>query len=145
MGYIPTMKFKGITIKASCRHTQMNLFHLCMHDLLAPIASIGETGIEMMSGDGIWHWCHPIFTVFVGDYPEQILVTCTYSRRCPKCTVPHDQLGEYTHFPLRDFDDATETYRLADGDIHAFHTACRRNVLKLKPSEVRLRALGDSE
>jgi Plavaka transposase len=100
MGYIPTTKFEGIAIKASCHHTQMNLFHLCMGDLLAPINSIGETGIEMMSGDRIWRQCHPIFAVFIGDYLEQVLITCTYSCHCPKCTTPHDQLGEYTQFPF---------------------------------------------
>ncbi|KAF8257045.1 hypothetical protein EI94DRAFT_1709737 [Lactarius quietus] len=39
--------------------------------ILAPIMAYSEIGIEMMSGDGIWCWCHPIFTTFVGDYPEQ--------------------------------------------------------------------------
>ncbi|KAF8274731.1 hypothetical protein EI94DRAFT_1695856 [Lactarius quietus] len=37
-----------------------------------------KTGVDMLSGDEIWHHCHPILAVFVGDYPKQALVTCTY-------------------------------------------------------------------
>jgi hypothetical protein len=93
--------------------------------ILAPITACGETGIPMMSGDGIWRRCHPIYAVFVGDYPEQVLVTCTYNNRCPKCLVPYDELGSYTTFPPRDYDKARDAYLLADGDAHAFHSACR--------------------
>jgi hypothetical protein len=50
-----------------------------MGEVLDPIASHGETGLPMMSGDGVWWRCHPIFAIFVGDYPKQTLVTCTYN------------------------------------------------------------------
>jgi hypothetical protein len=96
-----------------------------MQAVLAPITTYGETGIAMMSGDGIWRRCHPIFAVFVGDYPEQALVTCTTYGRCPKCLVPADELGSYSAFPLRDYDKARDAYLLADSDGHAFHLACR--------------------
>ena len=101
-----------------------------MRYLLGPINSIGETGIEMMSGDGIWRRCHPIFAAFVGDYPEQTLVTCTFNGRCPKCIVPDEQLGDYEPFPLRDFDNAMDLYRLAEHDALVFHAACREAGLK---------------
>ena len=83
-----------------------------------------------MSGDGIWRRCYPILAAFVGDYPEQALVTCTYNGRCPKCMCPSDKLGDYTRFPSRSYDDATDTYLLADGDILKFHAACRQAGLK---------------
>ena len=130
VGYIPTTKLKSITNKTARRRAQANLFHTCMRLLLTPINSIGETGVEMMGGDGIWRRCHPIFAVFIGDYPEQTLVTCTLNGRCPKCCVPHEQLGEYNHSPPRDFDEATDLYLLADGDGHAFHAACHDAGLK---------------
>ena len=77
IAYVPTNKLEGITNKAARRHAIANLFHTCMQAALAPITTYGETGIAMMSGDGIWRRCHPIFSCFVGDYPEQALVTCT--------------------------------------------------------------------
>jgi Plavaka transposase len=125
IAYIPTTKLEGIANKAGRRRAMANLYHSCMQVILAPIAACGETGIPMMSGDGVWRRCHPIYASFVGDYPEQVLVTCTYSSRCPKCLVPSDELGSYARFPPRDYDQARDAYLLADGDAHAFHSACR--------------------
>jgi hypothetical protein len=71
VGYIPTTKLGGMNVKAARRRALANLFHSCMHSVLGPISSYGESGLPMMSGDGIWCRCHPIFAIFVGDYPEQ--------------------------------------------------------------------------
>lgn len=130
IGYIPTTKFEAMTNKAARRRALANLFHTCMRRVLAPIGSYGETGVAMMSGDGIWRRCHPIFAIFVGDYPEQALVTCTYGGRCPKCTVPPGRLSECQSFPSRVQSTALDTYILADGDVQAFHHACRNAGLK---------------
>ncbi|KAH9015334.1 hypothetical protein EDB85DRAFT_1875899 [Lactarius pseudohatsudake] len=130
IGYIPTTRFEGITNQAARRRALANLFHSCMRKLLAPVTHYSESGIAMMSGDGIWRRCHPVFAVFVGDYPEQTLVTCTYNGRCPKCTVPLDRLGEYTRFPPRSYDKAIDTFLLADEEVRTFHAACREAALK---------------
>jgi hypothetical protein len=99
IGYIPTTKLTHIPGATARRRALANLFHACIQTLLGPISSYGETGIEMKSGNGVWQRCHPIFAVFVDNYPEQALVTCTYNGRCPKCKVPLGQLGEYQTFP----------------------------------------------
>lgn len=131
IGYIPTTKLTGIDSKIARRRGQANLFHTCMHKVLDPISHYGETGVPMMSGDGIWRRCHPIFANFIGDYPEQALVTCTYNGRCPKCQVPHDRLGEDEVFPPRVQATAIDSYLLADGsDDRLFHLACREAGLK---------------
>ena len=79
VAYIPTTKLNDITNQAGRRRAIANLYHGCMGVILGSIAAVGETGVAMMSGDGIWRRCHPIFASFVGDYPEQALVTCTYN------------------------------------------------------------------
>ena len=79
IAYLPITKLEGMTNKTGWHHTLANIFHFCMHTILAPIAVPGETGVAMMSGNGVWCQCHPIFAVFVGDFPEQSLVTCTYA------------------------------------------------------------------
>jgi hypothetical protein len=84
----------------------------------------------MLGGDGFWRRCHPILAAFVGDYPEQTLVTCTYQGRCPKCLVDPEELGDYSRSPPRDYDEVLATFRLADGDVHAFHSACCKADLK---------------
>ena len=124
VAYIPTTKLEGIANKAGCRRAIANLYHACMQIILAPITASGEIGIEMMSRDGIWRRCHPIFALFVGDYPEQVLVTCTYNGRCPKCLVPPDKLGSHNRYSLRDYNKARDAYCLADSNAHAFHLAC---------------------
>jgi len=87
IGYIPVTKLMGIGNKAARSRGLVNIFHACMCLVLDPISHYGKTGVPMMSGDGVWRRCHPIFANFIGDYPEQVLATCTYSGRCPKCQV----------------------------------------------------------
>jgi len=130
IGYIPTTKLDGMPSKAGRRRALANLFHSCMQNVLGRISSVGESGLAMMSGDGVWRRCHPIFAVFVGDYPEQALVTCTFNGRCPKCLVPPAQLGEYESFPLRTQRSVIDGYRLADQDMRQFHRTCREAGLK---------------
>ncbi|KAI9432280.1 hypothetical protein H4582DRAFT_2113196 [Lactarius indigo] len=130
IGYIPTTKLEWITNQAARRHALANLFHSCMRKLLVPATRYSESGIAMMSGDGIWRRCHPIFAIFVGNYPEQALVMCTYNGRCPKCTVTLDRLGEYARFPPRSYNEAIDTYLLADEEVRTFHAACREVGLK---------------
>jgi hypothetical protein len=54
MGYIPTTKLEGISNKSAQCHAFANLFHSCMDVILGLIASYGETGLSIMSGDGVW-------------------------------------------------------------------------------------------
>ncbi len=84
----------------------------------------------MATGDGIWYRCHPILTTFIGDYPEQSLVACTYNGRCPKCIVPQDELGNNTTYPLRNLGAAVNIFSLSDGDPTIFHAACHEASLK---------------
>ena len=83
-----------------------------------------------MSGDGVWRRCHPIFATFIGDYPEQILVTCMYNSRCPKCTVPPNQLSVFETFPPRVQSMMIDTYLLAESDVHDFHVTCQKADMK---------------
>jgi len=130
LGYIPTMKLVGIGNKAACRHAVANLFHGCMHTVLDLIAHIRETGVLMMSGDGVWQRCHPVLAIFVGDYPEQALVTCTYNGCCSKCEVPPGRLGKYKTFLSHLQSTAIDTYLLADSNVTVFHHACQNASLK---------------
>ncbi|KAN0140702.1 hypothetical protein V8E53_001529 [Lactarius tabidus] len=130
MGYIPTTKLKSIKNKTAQRRALANLFHSCVRKLLQPIQSYGETGIAMATGNGTWYRCHPILATFVGDYPEQLLVTCTQYGRCPKCVVPQEEIGNGMTFPLCDFGEAVDVFSLSDSDPTVFHTACRNASFK---------------
>ena len=130
IGYIPTTKLETIRNKAAHCRAITNVFHFCMQTLLEPITSHGKSGLLMMSSDGVWHRCHPILSNFIGDYPEQSLVTCTYYGECPKCEVPVDWLGYYYRFSSHDYGKALKSYALADNNVHVFNASCRINGIK---------------
>ncbi|KAG1733539.1 hypothetical protein EDB19DRAFT_1830920 [Suillus lakei] len=90
--YLPTTRLEQITNKASCRRSLANLYHACLSRVLAPLQHAGLEGINMCSGDGALHRCHPLFASFVGDYPEQLLTTGIKFGDCPKCDVEKDDM-----------------------------------------------------
>ena len=130
MGYIPTAWLKHITNQAAWHWVLANLFHFCMHRVLSPLESYGETGIAMATGDGIWYHCHPILATFIGDYPKQALIACTSNGRCLKCVVLRDEIGSSSKFPLHDHADAIHAFSLSDHHPTVFHPACHNAGLK---------------
>ncbi|KAF9474258.1 hypothetical protein BDN70DRAFT_815973 [Pholiota conissans] len=95
LAYLPTSRLLHISNKAARRRTQSNLFHACMTYILSPLQAAGVDGIRIVDGNGVARRGHPIIAVYVGDYPEQILVTGGFTGDCPKCDCPHAELGEY--------------------------------------------------
>ncbi|KAG1874431.1 hypothetical protein F4604DRAFT_1880886 [Suillus subluteus] len=105
LAYLPTSKLDHITNKAARRRTATNLFHACLRHILEPLKVPGKDSVAMASGDGVVRRGHPIVGCYAADYPEQLLTTGIKSGECPKCDIPHTELGS-SHFPvnLRDLD-----------------------------------------
>ncbi|THU81196.1 hypothetical protein K435DRAFT_571058, partial [Dendrothele bispora CBS 962.96] len=95
LAYLPTSRLEHIKNKASRRRTVTNLFHACMKFIMKPLKEAGLDGVILQSGDGSRRRCHPILVVYVGDYPEQILVTTAYYGGCASCETEKNQLGVY--------------------------------------------------
>ena len=85
--YLPTTMLKHLTNAASCRHTLTNLFHACMGQIVDLLCDAGINGIIMKDGNGFQQCVHPILAVFIGNYPEQVLVTGTKTGECLKCNI----------------------------------------------------------
>ena len=102
VAYLPTSQLQHITNKAARRRTLANVFHACMGRITEPLKVAGASGLNMVSGDGTVHHTHPILATFVGDYPEQALVTGTKTGDCPKCPVTHEELGDNMNPGLKD-------------------------------------------
>ncbi|KAF7972500.1 hypothetical protein HWV62_17870 [Athelia sp. TMB] len=132
LGYLPTTRLEKITNKAARRRTIANLFHSCMRRVTSPLKDAGITGRPMASGDGVVRRTHPIFATFVGDYPEQLLVTGIKTGECPKCPMPRDELGEYDgEVPeLRDLDAVLNALAAIDIGPAEFTKACREAGIK---------------
>ncbi|KAL1937051.1 hypothetical protein VTO73DRAFT_15569 [Trametes versicolor] len=111
LAYLPTSRLEHIKNKAARRRTLANLFHACMAHVLAPLKKAGIDGIEVTSGDGVTRRGHPILAMYVGDYPEQLLVTC-----CKNDSAR----------PLRDLKEIMNALDKFDSDSPAaFSKACR--------------------
>ncbi|KIO16582.1 hypothetical protein M407DRAFT_85849 [Tulasnella calospora MUT 4182] len=94
--YLPTEQFTGTTLsKEQIRLAKNRAFHFAMKRIFESLESAGKDGVELGSGDGKVRHCYPLLAVYVADYPEQCLVTCTRYTHCPLCRVGPGQLGEY--------------------------------------------------
>lgn len=122
LGYLPAARLEHIHSKASRRRALANLFHACMARILQPLELAGAMGIELATGDGVVRRCHPLLAIFVGDYPEQCLVSCT--KHCPICPIPKDELGENHFFPARDLNPIFRALHLVDGCPVTYAKAC---------------------
>ncbi|KAF8197080.1 hypothetical protein BJ912DRAFT_846556, partial [Pholiota molesta] len=130
LAYLPTSQLKHISNKAARRRTQANLFHACMDEILAPLELAGIHGISVVDGNGVARRGHPILAAYVGDYPEQILVTGAFNGDCPRCDCPNCELGNYPcQYQVRDLDavhDALDQLGALD-----YPTICRE--VNIKP------------
>ena len=135
LAYLPTTSLEHIKNKSARRRAVANLFHACLKRILAPLEDAGRNGVPLTSADGKTRRCHPILAVYVGDYPEQLLVTCRKTGDCPKCPALRAELGEAT-LPhgthLRDIEKIYENiFPARDEGPAAFTKAC--NAERMRP------------
>ncbi|KAJ7504642.1 hypothetical protein B0H11DRAFT_1709428 [Mycena galericulata] len=126
LAYLPTSRMKHIKNKAARRRILANVFHACMSYILEPLRTAGVEGLRLTSGDGIIRRGHPIFATFVGDYPEQALVTAVKNGECPTCEVPRTDLGDgAAQYPLRDLELILDALDQLDNGSTIYARACK--------------------
>jgi len=131
LGYLPTTPLDHIQNKASRRRMVANLFHYCISHMLKPLRSAGETGILMSSGDGVIRRTFPIFACFVGDYPEQVLVSGCKTGDCPKCPAKRGELGQLDdRYQYRDLAKVLEALSTFENDPGRYVSACTNAGIK---------------
>ncbi|RPD62619.1 hypothetical protein L226DRAFT_458001 [Lentinus tigrinus ALCF2SS1-7] len=132
LAYLPTSRLLHITNKAARRRVLANLFHTCMTRILEPLAPVSVTGMPLASGDGVVRRGHPILAVYVGDYPEQVLVTGCKTGECPKCPVAREEVGEDTdtNRSLRNLRKVLDALDMIDQGPRAFKHACAEAGIK---------------
>jgi hypothetical protein len=137
LGYLPTTRLEHITNKARKRRIIANLYHACVSRILKPLEPAGIEGIWMSSGAGHLYRAHPVLAAFIGDYPEQLLVTLGLNGDCPRCPKDRNNLGEYDddteiNASLRDLDKAFNALHTFDTDASQFLQACAS--IRIKPT-----------
>ncbi|KAF8326774.1 hypothetical protein F5887DRAFT_899535 [Amanita rubescens] len=131
LAYLPTTKLKNLTNKASRRRCLINLFHSCMARILQPLNKAGIRGIIMKDGNGICRRVHPILATYIGDYPEQVLVTGVKSGECPKCDVTRDEIGSIDiPYELRNLKDTHKALAQVNMDAITYRDACANARIK---------------
>lgn len=123
LAYLPTSRLKHIKSHAARRRTTANLFHACLRFILEPLEKLGVTGLQLQSGDGAIRHCHPILAAYIGDYPEQVLVTCTKTGECPTCPIPRKKIGDPSLVSgPRDLDTALDALEVLEYSDHRHFT-----------------------
>ncbi|KAF9529836.1 hypothetical protein CPB83DRAFT_924972 [Crepidotus variabilis] len=133
LGYLPTSRLEGVTNQAARRRQLCNLYHACMKRVLRPLEQAGLDGVFMASGDGCTRRVHPILACFAGDYPEQVLATCTYTGQCPSCPTPHNNFGAYPPPDdpgIRDLEAILEALDSFEDDPGGFLQTCEAAGIK---------------
>ena len=100
LAYLPTTRLDHVTNEAARRRLVLNIMHKCLRTIVEPLRAVGEPGMPIASGDGIWRRGHPIYAAHVSDYMEQIAVVGCKMGECPQCTVPSDELGVFANYSL---------------------------------------------
>ncbi|KAI9440150.1 hypothetical protein H4582DRAFT_2111250 [Lactarius indigo] len=134
LGYLPTTKLEQVVNKAKRKRLTANLYHACMRRILEPLVSAGKDGVFMSTAEGLVHRNHPILASFIGDYPEQILATCSIYGDCPVCGTPQDDLGDFKPDdvpPPRQLDTFLEALDSFWGDSAGFLQTCSK--IRMKP------------
>lgn len=131
LAYLPVTRLEHVTNQSARRKMLANLFHACMSRVLEPLKTAGVDGVLMTSGDGVVRRAHPILAVFIGDYPEQVLVCCCKTGDCPKCIIERNEIGESEDpSPLRDLDSILSALDELDNGPLAFAQACQEAGIK---------------
>ncbi|KAJ7803565.1 hypothetical protein B0H14DRAFT_3091956 [Mycena olivaceomarginata] len=134
LAYLPTSKLEHIAVKALRRRILANLFHACMRKILEPLKDAGLNGMVVASGDGVARRGHPILAAYVGDYPEQLLVTCVKNMDCPQCPEVAKDLGcapaEGEPERLRDLTAILDALAAFDDDLAEFVKKCKMAGIK---------------
>ncbi|KAI0753003.1 hypothetical protein C8Q80DRAFT_1217332 [Daedaleopsis nitida] len=127
LAYLPSTRLEHITSKTVRPRVHTNLFHKCMSLVLKPLIKAGIHGISVTSGDGVTRCGHSIFTMYIGNYPEELQVTCCKNGLCPKCDIPCEDVGSTTdqQRALRDLGKVLDALGRADESATAFSRACR--------------------
>jgi hypothetical protein len=131
LAYLPETKLKLLTNAASRHHTLANLFHACMGQIMEPLCDASINGVTMKDGNGVQRRIHPILAIFIGDYPEQVLVTGTKTGQCPKYNIDPEKLGCIdTPYTMRDLQAMCEALQQVDMDAATYRTACENAGIK---------------
>ena len=131
LAYLSTLKLDHIKNKASHHCCMSNLLHYCIQAIVKPWKSAGHNGIILISGDGTVRRCFPILAAYVGDYPEQVLVSLVKTSNCPVCPALHNSIDDWEiNFEPRDTEKIIGALNAVDKGAAESAKACANAGIK---------------
>ena len=102
-----------------------------MQTIVKPLESAGHDGITLVSGNSAVRRCFLILAAYIGDYPEQILVSLVKTGTCPICPPPQNNISNWDSIlePC-DAQKITEAVNAIDKGAMAFTKACAEAGIK---------------
>ncbi|QRV96407.1 hypothetical protein RhiJN_24425 [Ceratobasidium sp. AG-Ba] len=94
LGYLPVDKFEDVKSRDERARLRANLTHRAMERIMEPLKTASKDGVEMWCADGRLRRVYPIFAAFVGDWPEQCMMSCAAQSGCPICMTPFNGRGD---------------------------------------------------
>jgi hypothetical protein len=86
----------------------------------------------MKDGSGVLRRCHLMLASYTADYPEQVMVTGTKTKDCPKCNIPSEKMGDLSApYELRDIQAILNAFALVNLDPRLFRETCNNLCIKL--------------
>ncbi|KAG2741331.1 hypothetical protein P692DRAFT_201842290 [Suillus brevipes Sb2] len=116
IAYLPISKLECFTRDVSSVEHYW-LFHYCMAQVLEPLVSAGENGVDVTCPDLQVRRMHPIVAAYVANFPERCLIACCMENRCPKCTVGRDNHGDMRESGEMSSDQSESELALPHNDI----------------------------
>ena len=80
------------------------LFHQALKHMLLPLEEAGRTGVRIVDGHGDVRHCFPLLATYLGDYPEQVLVTIAPYDASPVTRATRNDTGSSERFPERTYE-----------------------------------------
>lgn len=123
---IPTYDLHSPHLQQGSSPTNPRKSLSCMQRALAPLSTVGVSGMLITSGEGILRRGHPILAVYVGDYPKQLLMTGGKHGKCPKCPIPRQEVGSATDpsQALQNLDKVLDALATLNTGPQAYTEAC---------------------
>jgi len=102
-----------------------------MQVTVKPLESARCHGILLVSGDGSVRRCFPILATYVGNYPEQVLVSLVKTSNCPICPAPCNEIDKWeSNLEPHDTQKIIDALNSIDKGAAEFTKACAETGIK---------------
>jgi hypothetical protein len=98
--YLPIPKFLNVTPQV---HAVLSarVYHICISTIMEGLKLADAHGAVMSDPNGAQRLCHTPLVSFIGDLPEQRVITCVLSNQSPISEASSSQFGDSDPHPRR--------------------------------------------